>query len=82
MLATWDPAADRFEHFGWGVTPELALRVGRKAGDFELEVDRRRDVPRRPRGRPGIVDVDAVRDRPIRRLSPARLTADDPDPAT
>lgn len=42
VLATWDPAADRFEHFGWGVTPELARRVGRRAGDFELEADRRR----------------------------------------
>lgn len=43
VLATWDANDDRFEHFGWGVTPELALRVGRKAGDFELEVDRRRE---------------------------------------
>jgi hypothetical protein len=43
VLATWDPVSDRFEHFGWGVIPELAIRVGRKAGDFELEVDRRRD---------------------------------------
>lgn len=43
VLATWDPATDTFEHFGWGVTPELARRVGRPAGDFEIEVDRRRD---------------------------------------
>jgi hypothetical protein len=43
VLATWDPATDAFEHFGWGVTPELALRVGRPAGDFEIEVERRRD---------------------------------------
>jgi hypothetical protein len=43
VLATWDPEVDAFEHFGWGVTPELALRVGRRAGDFEIEVDRRRD---------------------------------------
>lgn len=43
VLATWDANLDRFEHFGWGVTPELALRVGRKAGDFEVEVDRRRE---------------------------------------
>jgi hypothetical protein len=42
VLATWDSATERFEHFGWGITPELALRVGRKAGDFEIEVDRRR----------------------------------------
>ena len=44
VLATWDPATDAFEHFGWGVTPELARRVGRRAGDFEIEVDRRRDL--------------------------------------
>ncbi len=43
VLATWDAATDRFEQFGWGVTPELAMRVGRRSGDFELEVDRRRD---------------------------------------
>lgn len=43
VLATWDPARDAFEHFGWGVTPELALRVDRRAGDFEVEVDRRRE---------------------------------------
>ena len=43
VLATWDPARDAFEQFGWGVTPELALRVDRRAGDFELEVDRRRE---------------------------------------
>jgi hypothetical protein len=42
VLATWDPNEDVFEHFGWGVTPELAMRVGRRAGDFEIEVDRRR----------------------------------------
>jgi hypothetical protein len=60
VLATWDPAADRFEHFGWGVTPELALRVGRKAGDFELEVERRRDYLT-GLAEAGIVDVTAVR---------------------
>ena len=43
VLSTWDAAEDAFEHFGWGVTPELALRVGRRAGDFEIETDRRRD---------------------------------------
>jgi flagellar protein FlaI len=42
VLATWEPERDALEHFGWGVTPELAFRVARKAGDFELEVGRRR----------------------------------------
>ncbi len=41
VIATWDPESDGFEHFGWGVTPELARRVGRHAGDFEIELDRR-----------------------------------------
>jgi flagellar protein FlaI len=44
VLATWDPQRDRLEHFGWGVIPELAMRVGRRAGDFELEADARRAV--------------------------------------
>lgn len=43
VLSTWDPTEDAFEHFGWGITPELARRVGRPAGDFEIEVDRRRE---------------------------------------
>ena len=43
VLATWDEDEDAFEQFGWGVTPELARRVGRRAGDFEVEVDRRRE---------------------------------------
>jgi hypothetical protein len=60
VLATWDPTHDRFEHFGWGVTPELALRVGRRAGDFELEVDRRRDYLA-GLAQAGIVEVGAVR---------------------
>ncbi len=43
VLATWDPGTDGFEHFGWGVMPELARRTGRSAGDHEIEVDRRGD---------------------------------------
>ena len=42
VLATWDAGEDAFEHFGWGVTPELARRIGLRAGDFEVEADRRR----------------------------------------
>lgn len=60
VLTTWDPKVDRFEHFGWGVTPELALRVGRKPGDFELEVDRRGDYLA-DLAEAGLVEVDAVR---------------------
>jgi hypothetical protein len=42
VLATWDPGHDRFEHFGWGITPELARRAGMRAGDLELAIDERR----------------------------------------
>jgi len=41
VLATWDRTRDTFEDFSWGITPELAFRVGVKPGDFEREVDRR-----------------------------------------
>jgi len=60
VLATWDPDHDRFEHFGWGVTPELALRIGRKAGDFEQEVERRREALD-GLVKAGVLGVEAVR---------------------
>jgi hypothetical protein len=43
VLATWDPRTAEWEHFAWGVTPELATAAGRRAGDFEIEVGRRRE---------------------------------------
>jgi hypothetical protein len=60
VLATWDQDHDRFEHFGWGITPELALRVDRRPGDFELEVERRRDYLA-GLVEAGVIDVAAVR---------------------
>ncbi|MDO8485382.1 MAG: hypothetical protein Q7S35_10635 [Candidatus Limnocylindrales bacterium] len=60
VLATWNAGTDSFEHFGWGITPELAMRVGRRAGDFELEAAARRafldDLVAE-----GVTDVAAVR---------------------
>lgn len=41
VLSTWDGAAGRFEHFAWGIAGELAGRVGRRTGDFEIERERR-----------------------------------------
>jgi hypothetical protein len=41
VLATRDAAAARFEHFGWGIYPELATRIGIRAGDLEREHARR-----------------------------------------
>jgi hypothetical protein len=43
VLATWDPRAAAFEHFAWGVLPEIAARLGRKAGDLESDLHHRRD---------------------------------------
>ncbi len=37
VLATWEPESDCFEHFAWGVVPELADRVERSQADFERE---------------------------------------------
>ena len=62
VLATWDPAADAFEHFGWGVTPELAMRVGRKPGDFEVDQAARREFLDALVGE-GVTAVAAVRPR-------------------
>ena len=35
VLATWDRESDAFEHFAWGITPELSDRVDRSQADFE-----------------------------------------------
>jgi hypothetical protein len=40
VLATWEADLDAFEHYAWGVTPELGDRVGRAQADLE---DRQRD---------------------------------------
>lgn len=78
VLATWDPATDLLEHFGWGVTPELAARVGRHAGDFEIEVDRRRELLARLAAA-GTTGLDEVRQavRSYRPAVPFDAPADD-----
>ncbi|HEY7522756.1 MAG TPA: hypothetical protein VH720_03755 [Candidatus Limnocylindrales bacterium] len=42
VLAAWDEGLGTLEHYAWGVIPELAERVGRRAGDLELDLERRR----------------------------------------
>ena len=37
VLATWNPTAGSFDHFAWGVVPELGGRTGRRPVDFERE---------------------------------------------
>ena len=43
VLATWDPRRGAFEHFAWGVLPEIAARLGGKTGDVEADLHHRRD---------------------------------------
>ena len=43
VLATWDERLGRYEHFAWGVIPEIAARLGRRAGDLEADLHHRRD---------------------------------------
>lgn len=60
VLATWDKAEDRFEQFGWAITPEVASRIGWHAGDLEVEVERRSEYLHHL-ANAGIVAVDDVR---------------------
>ena len=43
VLAAWDDRLERYEHFAWGVLPEIAARLGRRAGDLEADLHHRRD---------------------------------------
>jgi hypothetical protein len=43
VLATWDDRLGRYEHFAWGVLPEVAARLGRRGGDLEADLHHRRD---------------------------------------
>jgi hypothetical protein len=52
VLAARDTTTGRLEHFSWGVLPELASRIRWKAGDLEVEVDRRREALDHAAGHP------------------------------
>jgi hypothetical protein len=41
VLATWNPAARRWDHFAWGLMADLGARTGRAALDLEREQARR-----------------------------------------
>jgi len=41
ILATWEPAGDRWEDFAWGIMPDLAERCRMRAGDLDAERMRR-----------------------------------------
>ena len=44
VIATWDPASNRFEHFAWGITAELADRIDMRPVDLEREQARRAET--------------------------------------
>jgi hypothetical protein len=44
VLATWDPLGRRYEHFAWGVLPELAGPLGIRSGDLDAERAARQDL--------------------------------------
>jgi hypothetical protein len=60
VIAVRDERTDRLEHFAWGVMPELAIRLGRKAGDLDGDVADRAALLA-TLARDGVVDVDSVR---------------------
>ncbi|HUQ42885.1 MAG TPA: hypothetical protein VM451_00535 [Candidatus Limnocylindria bacterium] len=43
VLAAWDGRLGKYEHFAWGVMPEIASRLGRRTGDLEADIHHRRD---------------------------------------
>ena len=60
VLATWEPAADCFEHFAWGLTPELADRIGTSQARFErAQADRAAFLGSLVRS--GVMELPAVR---------------------
>jgi hypothetical protein len=60
VLASRAAGGDTLDHFAWGVMPELAIRLGRKAGDLERDVADRASVLGRLAAT-GVLDVDGVR---------------------
>ena len=59
LLATWDAERDRFDDFAWGISAELASRVGREAAAFERARDDRASFLTRLAAA-GVVERDAV----------------------
>ncbi len=79
VLATWDAERDCFEHFAWGITSELARRVGRSQADFERQqVERARLLARLVES--GVDEVPAVRQAIAEYLRIVAARADGPPP--
>lgn len=77
VLATWDAAADGFDHFAWGVMGELADRVDRSQASFEeLQASRAAAIAALAAGSPDAPSLEAVLEaEPPRVSAPARAAA-------
>jgi hypothetical protein len=77
VLATWDPPADAFDHFAWGVTGELADRVDRSQASFEeLQAGRAAAIAALARGEVGAPSLrDVLAAEPTRVPAPPREAA-------
>jgi len=60
VIAARDERTDTLEHFAWGVMAELAIRLGRKAGNLERDQAERAALLAQL-ATSGTTDVDAVR---------------------
>ncbi|HET7181438.1 MAG TPA: hypothetical protein VFI15_04315 [Candidatus Limnocylindrales bacterium] len=60
VLATWDDRLGRYEHFAWGVIPEIAARLKRRTGDLEADLHHRRD-DLAGLAKAGVTSLDEVR---------------------
>lgn len=60
VLASRSAPDAGLDHFGWGVMPELAIRLGRKAGELEADQAERARLLGRLAAN-GVVDIDSVR---------------------
>ena len=77
VLATWDPPADAFDHFAWGVTGELADRVDRSQASFEeLQASRAAGLAALAASAPDATSLEA-----ILAAEPARVPAPPRAPA-
>ena len=76
VLATWDPAADAWDDYAWGIAADLAERVRMRVGDLEAELDRRAAALTEHAGG----EAGRLGSQPPR--SSARRPPDMPDPAS
>jgi len=60
VLASWDDRLGKYEHFAWGVIPEIAARLARRTGDLEADLHHRRD-DLAGLAKAGVTSLDEVR---------------------